>query len=382
MLSKKRILILVDYFIPGFMAGGPIQSIQNLCLFLKDEFDISIITRDTDLGSEISYKNIQSDEWNFNETLNCKIYYCSKKKQGYSFIRKLIANESFDYLYLNSLYSPSFTITALRLLYTNQINGKVILAPRGELNPGAMQIKFLKKRVFIFLLNFTGLPNKIIWNATNKIEKELIKQFLGNNSTTKILSNIPKQFQSDWIPLEKEEGQTKFVFLSRISQMKNLEFLLETLLEIKTSINLDIYGPLEDKRYWQNCQKIIAKLPTNVEVNYKGQIPASEVSSVLAMYHFFILPTLGENFGHAIFESLLQGKPILISQNTPWINLAEKKIGWDLSLDKIEEWRSILSSCCEMSFAEYKEWSQNSWQFACDYKNSTTLKKQALNLFS
>ena len=47
----------------------------------------------------------------------------------------------------------------------------------------------------------------------------------------------------------------------------------------------------------------------------------------------FFLPSFSENFGHAINEALSVGVPVLISDKTPWRNLQEKGMGWDLSLD-------------------------------------------------
>ena len=50
-----KILILVDYFVPGFKAGGPIQSIRYIVDHLNKEFDLRIVTRDRDMGDSHSY---------------------------------------------------------------------------------------------------------------------------------------------------------------------------------------------------------------------------------------------------------------------------------------------------------------------------------------
>ncbi len=52
----------------------------------------------------------------------------------------------------------------------------------------------------------------------------------------------------------------------------------------------------------------------------------------------FLLPTAGENFGHAIFEALSSGVPALISDQTPWRGLAEAKAGFDLALAEPDRW--------------------------------------------
>ena len=44
--------------------------------------------------------------------------------------------------------------------------------------------------------------------------------------------------------------------------------------------------------------------------------------ATLAGYDLFLLPTRGENFCHAVFDALEAGLPVLISDQTPWQDLA------------------------------------------------------------
>lgn len=381
-MSKKKILILVDYFIPGFMAGGPIQSIQNFCLLLKDKYDISIITRDTDLGSDVPYENIHSDKWNYNENLKCKIYYCSKKNRDFNSIKKLIIDESFDYLYLNSLYSPVFTIAALRMLFSNQINGKVILAPRGELNPEAKKIKLLKKTLFIIVLKISRVARKLIWQATSQNEANFIKATFGKHVDIRIASNIPKQIQNDWRLLKKKSKEVKFVSISRISRIKNIDFFLKCLIKIEGKVTFDIVGPIEDKLYWSLCEEQIKNLPNLIKVNYLAEINNDQISKLLDQYHFFVSPSKGENFGHSIFEALIVGKPVLISDRTPWRDLINKNLGWDIPLEDKKKWEESIQIAVDMTSNEYEKWSKSSWSFAKIFMKSSVLVQANENVFS
>ena len=47
-MEKKKILVFIDWYLPGFRAGGPIRSCANLISHLSDEFDFNIVTTDTD----------------------------------------------------------------------------------------------------------------------------------------------------------------------------------------------------------------------------------------------------------------------------------------------------------------------------------------------
>ena len=105
----------------------------------------------------------------------------------------------------------------------------------------------------------------------------------------------------------KESGSLKIAFLSRVARKKNLDYALQVLANVCGNIVFDIYGPLEDIAYWQECQSIIAQMPTNVKVSYLGEVPPDQVMGILSEYHLFFFPTRGENFGHVISESLRCG---------------------------------------------------------------------------
>jgi glycosyltransferase involved in cell wall biosynthesis len=122
-------------------------------------------------------------------------------------------------------------------------------------------------------------------------------------------------------------------FLSRISPMKNLDYALRVLSEVRVPVQFSIYGPIEDPPYWAVCEKLRATLPPHIEAAYKGPVDHLEVVSTLARHDLFLFPTRGENFGHVIHEALRAGLPLLIGDQTPWRRLAEKGVGWDLPLD-------------------------------------------------
>ena len=50
MPEKKKILIFIDWFLPGYKAGGPIQSVVNLINHLGHEYDFDVVTSNKDLG--------------------------------------------------------------------------------------------------------------------------------------------------------------------------------------------------------------------------------------------------------------------------------------------------------------------------------------------
>ena len=79
MNSKKKLLILIEWFVPGYKAGGPIQSCVNICKALQQEYELFVLTTDTDHGETKAYAGIISNEWVTNRELGIPIFYAAKK---------------------------------------------------------------------------------------------------------------------------------------------------------------------------------------------------------------------------------------------------------------------------------------------------------------
>ena len=60
---KKKILVLVDWYEPGFKAGGPIQACKNVVTSLKGSYEFFILCSDRDLGDRAPYEGIPINQW-------------------------------------------------------------------------------------------------------------------------------------------------------------------------------------------------------------------------------------------------------------------------------------------------------------------------------
>jgi len=171
--------------------------------------------------------------------------------------------------------------------------------------------------------------------------------------------------------------------LSRISKKKNLHQALIFLKQIenKYKINFSLIGPIEDESYWNKCKLIINKLPKNIKVDYLGAVPNHELSVFLKKFHVLLFPTLNENYGHVIIESLQFGNPVIISNNTPWSNLKRKKIGFDIDLNNTEDFIGSIIYFAKMDQDTFNIWSKNSFDYAKQIQNNEQKIKQYQHLF-
>jgi len=163
--------------------------------------------------------------------------------------------------------------------------------------------------------------------------------------------------------------------------MKNLPFTLDLLSELNGDISLDIFGPVEDQKLWSECQVKIASLPPNVTVNYHGAVAPERVLEEMFQRHFFILPTLGENYGHVIVEAASSGCPVVISDRTQWTGLEQKNAGWDISLEDRARWKSVLQQCIDMSSEQYQSMAESASRFGQAVMNSQENLQANVDLF-
>jgi len=332
----RKILVFTPYFLPGFKGGGPIKSIKNMVDNLEDEFEFWIVTSDRDFGDEEPYLNVEVNKWNI--IGKSKVFYAEPAQLSMFKLTKLLKNTPYDVLYLNSFFNIDFSIKVLIAAHFASLRNirAIILAPRGEFSSGALQIKAIKKYLFISMAKFFCFHRNVFWQATSALEKEDIIHNIGVRESLiceaknlPSIGNINTKFSNTSMFCNEK---IKVIFLSRISPKKNLDYALRILKKVNIPVYFDIYGPKEDIGYWSKCQNLIDMLPNNIKVDYLGLVEPEQVSGVFTEYDLFFFPTHGENYGHVIAESLLVGTPVLISDQTPWRNLSERELGWDIPL--------------------------------------------------
>lgn len=351
---------------------------------LADDYNLKIITRDRDQLQDKPYENIKTNQWNDSE--NCKIYYKTTNPSSFTDYRALITiinNIQFDIYYLNSLFAFSFSVKIMLLRAFGLIPNKhVLIAPRGEVNKGALGIKSFKKRVFLLFVKLIGLYKNVTWHASTKEEAESIQRVFGNNIKVKIALDVPnleKKTVSKYY--KKEKGKLKILFISSIAKNKNLKFVIETLNKVNGDFTLDIYGPIKDTKYWSDCKSLIDKKIAD-KINYRDIVPYELIHTIYPNYNLFFFPTFGESFGHVIFESLLYNCPVLCSDKTPFNDLNYFNAGWNIPIENKEKYLDIIESLFPLDNNEYNKYSIGCGNFIEHFKNDSDILKNNYELFN
>lgn len=335
-LRKPIIMIYTGYYVPGYKAGGILRNVINTIDNLFEEFDFLVVSRDRDLGDDKPYEGVVPNQWG--RVGNASVMYLSPEACSLSNVDKLIRATTHDILFLTS-YFEILTIKVLfnRWRHVGEFR-PVVVAPFGEFAWASLGQKYIKKLLFIKVSRLMGLYKSVTWRVSSQYEANDLINVIG-------VATGSIHVTGD-LPIKNSDGVTSYpdlkvswdseglnvLFLSRISREKNLDYALRVLSQVKSKVNFDIYGPAENASYWKECQGLIVKLPANITVRYLGSVSPHQVLSIIEQYDLLFLPTGGEAYGNVIAESLSVGTPVLISTHTPWRNLRDDDLGWDIDL--------------------------------------------------
>lgn len=368
-MSKQRltIRIFIPWYLPAYKAGGPVQSIANLVAQPMEGAMYKIVTSNKELdGSTI---NVSPNRW-VKQDAQTQVYYAANGIK-----RKLLGTRD-EVLFINGIYSWHYTLFPILFAPAR----RKVVSVRGMLHPGALSQKAWKKKFYLQLWKAFLLSGKLAFHASTEQEKTYVKQVFGPSALVYVASNFPRVFCRQPV-MQKTRGELVLISIALLSPMKNILLVLEALQHTPDRITYQIYGPVKDHSYWQQCLERIRTLPSNITVQVHGDIHPAQVEQALAKGQVFVLPSKSENFGHAIYEALTAGKPVITSHHTPWNNLEKTKAGINISLEGIWEMAGAIKFFAGMGQAELEDWSRGAAAYAANSLDLAAIEEQYRQLF-
>lgn len=362
----RKILIVMGRYLPGYKDGGPVRSIKNLVDRLGTEYEFHILTVDRDHGDVEAYSGIQYETWN--QVGNAKVWYVQPGGFTKEVVTKLATD--MDLAYVCGCFND-YARTVMALKKKGVIKVPVVIASMGLFSPKSFGIKRPKKKAYMTVLKCLGWYRNVCWSATTEREANDIRREVGKRATIYIAQDLPRTV-GDVVRKESTTEQLRVVSLSRISRSKNLGYALEILKKwgeqnSRRKLTFDIYGNKEDTIYWGECEEKLKQLPENVTCRYLGEAAAERVVETFAEYDLFLFPTVGENFGHVIYEALAGGCIPVISNQTPWTMKELNGIGEILDLGMKDAWVKSLEKYEQMSVTERNQIAKQCMAFAENY---------------
>ena len=350
------------------------QLADSILQLANDPYQFKIICSNKDLDGSL-LTTLEYDRW-VRYSSNTEVWYSSKDN-----INEVLKNElkKDEVLFIVGIYSWAYNLKPL--LFCKGV--KKIISVRGMLHPGALSQKSFKKRIYLQLWKLLGLHRANIFHATDAEEKKYIQQVFGDKAIVKIAANIPRLFALLPMPA-KIEGKLIMGSIALISAMKNHLKVLEALHTIKSNYQIvyNIYGPVKDPVYWEQCQKLMASMPKNIQVNYKGAIAPTDVEKALAENQVIILPSKSENFGHSIIEALSAGRPVITSNTTPWNGLAAAEAGINVPGEDTLALANAISHFAAMDSTALNQWSSAAREYALKAVDLDRAKGEYRELFN
>lgn len=358
---------------------------MNFVEHFGDEFDIRIVTTDRDVLDTSPYPDVAVDSWN--TVGRSQVFYASQKVLTLRGIARLLRETPHDLLYLNSYLAVSFTTLPLLARRLGMAPRKpCVLAPRGEFSPGALQLKAAKKQLFTVVMKILRLHHGVIWQASSDFERLDISNAMGSVAGQIMVAPdlLPKvsseKADAECLHDNAESHALRMVFLSRISPMKNLDYLLTVLKKVTMRIELSIYGTLGNPEYWSMCERLIHELPSSIVVHYRGEVNPKDVLAAFAQHDVFFFPTRGENFGHVIFEALSAGTCVVVSDQTPWKHDQGGAVE-AIPLEDENAWVKAAERWAVCSNDELTELRQSAFSYARDYVEKSSAGQLNRDLF-
>ena len=360
-------ILFTEYYTPAHQAGGPITSIKNLYALLQHKITMIIVCSAYDLNATDVMPNIILNQEHKGR------YYTQASFGQLLRLAKWIFQKRDEVFYINGLYT--WHLSLLPALLGKQL----IIAPRGMLQSSSFEQRGLLKKVYLAIYKFVLKFKQISWHATSEAEVAEIKSFMGEHARIAFIQNIPATPIEEINKIPKATKELKLVCLALIGQMKDHLRLIRVLQACQLPIELDLYGPIKDAAYWDACKQLIASNTSVARIKYKGMLTAEQVPEVLQNYHASILLSKGENFGHAIFESLALGRPVILSDKTPW--RFTDTAGACFGIEAEEALIAHLHTLYTEDQAAWEKRAEAAWQYAQTYMRQANFEAAYTDLF-
>lgn len=299
-------------------SGGPATYMELLSHYLGQLVELHIVTAKTDNAVELE---------------NAIVHYVSCDKMTDLLLLKrqwlsLLNDINPDIVHLNGIWEPQSWIVQ----HEAQKRGiKVIITPHGMMEPWCVHHKAWKKKLALILYQQRSVREADCLHATTEIEKE--NMLLWHEKTP--IEIIPLGIGVDGIAVKKcWKKQKRILFLSRVHEKKGIEFLLETVRQLKTVLDgyHFIIAGEGDMQYVDSLKNRVKEYGIGKLVDFVGGVYGERKWELYRDADFFVLPTYCENFGYVIAESLAVGTPVVTTQETPWSLLEKYHCGYWISL--------------------------------------------------
>jgi glycosyltransferase involved in cell wall biosynthesis len=206
----------------------------------------------------------------------------------------------------------------------------LVVSPHGMLGPGALQFSSGRKRLFAALVQNRALEAVTCFHATSEKEIEDIQAY-GLRAPVALIANgidVPDAALEDAYSQETPRRR-ELLYLGRVHPKKGLDRLVAAWAHVEARFpdwDLRIVGPSEIG-HGEELRAQAQGLGLG-RVRFYDGLYGDDKSLAYRDADLFVLPTLDENFGMVVAESLANGTPVVCTKGAPWKGLGAHGCGW------------------------------------------------------
>ncbi len=342
-----RLGVVSEFWAPAERAGGARSTAR--ALRAMGEVETFVVAGDRDVGDAEPWPaslRPPPDAHGWSQVDGHRVRYVCWDRAGRASAVATLAQEAPDVVYLPSLLAPG-SRAVLRAVATRRLAIPVVVAPEGELHPGAMAHHRGRKEAYLRALRVGGVLGRVWWRAAD--DEELAQVVSAGAPADRcvvapdLLGPVHPDGPTPSPRVPKRAGSARAVFVGAIVPKKGVPALLDRAWALRHDLQLDLYGPVVDPDVGAAMEAVLARCEADVRWHHHGAVPHTVVLDELAHADVLVLPTAGENYGYVIVEALEAGCAVLTSDATPWHDLEASGCGWALPIDDPSRWTACLA---------------------------------------
>lgn len=209
--------------------------------------------------------------------------------------------------------------------HSNQL--PLVIAPRGMLEPWAINNSKWKKKLAWRLYQQRDLGRATAFHATAHSEAESIRR-LGFKQPIAVIPNGVELPEVRCKRLAARGVKKTALFLSRINPKKGLPMLLDAWKNVAPDGWCLVIAGNDDANHLRVVQHKIQELGLQSQVDIVGPLFGMAKEEAFLNADLFVLPSYSENFGIVVTEALGYKLPVLTTTGCPWQELETESCGW------------------------------------------------------